>query len=298
MKRTPLLLAFGEHGGYSRGMHFPPDKDFFRGMVGPFIERHVRSGGKAVIVHEYNIGLSLDGVPRGALPGIISAHEDKIRWELKQTLSRGLEMTRSMDWFDWGFMDDVLQINKERPEAIVSVIEPLGVDTVWLMWQQSSLSRTRTVAESYERALELEIELLKHSVRICIGRDKRLFSYIEKLRQEMPGRAIIVPRGYAHLGMAAYFEHLDYDMTVGYRLRGAPLFSTEAIISSFSRDLSPDELRRLAALSIDYDEFCNSKEDSYLDGAADSKAASNAKRRLALDARAYAFDMEKRRAAG
>jgi hypothetical protein len=297
MKRTPLLLVFGEHGGRNGRLKIEPDKEFYKGLIDPFVEKHVvRGGKKAIVIHEYNTAINCEGLDNREVIEIMANLEKKILLKLEATFNCGLVMDEnSMDWFDWGFMDRILEINREAPGTIDCVIEPLGASTQWIMWRQSMLSRQRRSARSFDESVLTEVEMIRGSIQVCIDRDKRLVEFVNRLRRENPDRAIIIPRGYAHMGMARDFDYLHYMKSEAARLTGAPWFSTEAIIEAFSREITPAELERYARLSLHYSEYYYSHMDEHLLNARLVGAEpAEGLRELTLNAREYAFLMESR----
>ncbi len=297
MKRTPLLLVFGAHGGRNGGLKVPPDKEFYKGLVDPFVEKHVVRGGKrAVVVHEYNTSINCENLSNSEVSQIMSNLEHRLKLKLDATFNHGMKMDEdSMDWFDWGFMDKILEINREAPSTIECVIEPLGASTQWIMWKQQQLSRIVRHTDSFDESVIAEAELIRGSIEICMDRDKRLAGFIHKLRTEDPDRAIIIPRGYAHKGMAMDFDYLNYMKIEAARLTAAPWFSTEAIIEAFSKQLTPAELERYARLSLHYNEYYYSHMDQHLAQARMAGAEPvEGLKQLTLHAREYAFSMELR----
>jgi hypothetical protein len=295
MKRTPLLLVFGEHGGRNGRLRVPPDKEFYKGLVDPFVEKHVvGEGKKAIVVHEYNTAINCDGLGNSEVSAIMANLENRLNLKLQATFNQGIPMDQdSMDWFDWGFMDNILEINRNAPETVECIVEPLGASTQWIMWKQSKLSRKHRTTKTFDESVIAEAEVIRGSIEICMDRDRRLVEFVHKLRRENPDRVIIIPRGYAHKAMAQDFDYLHYMKIESARLTGAPWFSTEAIIEAFSKHLTPAELERYARLSLHYSEYYYSHMDEYL---AEARLAGEEPiqglRNLTLNAREYAFSME------
>lgn len=295
MQRTPLLLVFGEHGGRNGRLRTPPDKEFFKDIVHPFVEKHIVRGGKrALIIHEYNTAINCDGLDNTGVSNAMGTIERGLNQKLEATFNQGFAMDEdSMHWFDWGFMDMVLEINRGAPGTVECIVEPLGASTQWIMWRQNRFARARRASPTFDDTVMAEVEMIKGSIEICMDRDRRLVEFVHKLRRENPDRVIIIPRGYAHKGMAHDFDYLNYRKAEAARLTGAPWFSTEAIIEAFSRRLTQSELERYARLSLHYSEYYYSHMDEYLAEAALSGLAPvDGLRSLTLNAREYAFSME------
>jgi hypothetical protein len=264
MARTPLLLAFGVHPGSRHGIPYSADRKFFRDVTIPFIEGH--SGRKAVIIHEYNIGCpsetGLQGDVHSAayLQRYASLHQEHVRKMLEDSVNVGLNPDPSnRSWFDWGCLDEIIAMNSSRPGSVFNTIEQLSGTTLSIMREQSLLNQGFRLAMPRDAELAVEISVMKKSVEVAFNRNRRLVRFVESLRQEDSERAIVIMRGYAHLGMAKLFDHLDYEMTVVSHHPGAPYFSSEAIIASFGRDLPEQEWVRYGTLSLDYWEHFDSK---------------------------------------
>jgi hypothetical protein len=260
--RTALALAFGEHPGQSYGVRFDADRKFFRAAILPFLEEHViRLGKKALVIHEFNVGYDLSGLQRDnkeheeIIRALLRQTEEKANNALGATLNAGIPLAPDQGWFDWGYAERIAEINRSIPGAITNIVEPLRPSTVWLMWEQTLACERSRGARSFEESVEIEMEAISGSIDICLGRSRRVAALVKEARESRPDMAIIVPRGFAHRGMADEFDYSEFEMTVSYGLRGAPLFSSEAIIESFGRLLGEDELRRYALLSLHFDDY-------------------------------------------
>ncbi len=256
------MLAFGEHPGQSHGVRFDADRKFFGAAILPFLDEQViRRRKRAVVIHEFNVGYNLEGLRKGdeEHEGIIRAllrqTEENANGKLAATLDAGIPPGPDQGWFDWGYAERIAEINRNIPGAIRNIVEPLRPSTVWLMWEQSMLHETLGAPGSFPEAVEMEAEAIRGSISICLERSRRVVSLIKEMRAADPRLAFVVPRGFAHRGMAGDFDYSEFEMTVSYGLRGAPLFSSEAIVESFGRALGDDELRRYAMLSLHFEDY-------------------------------------------
>jgi hypothetical protein len=260
--RTPVALAFGEHPGHSCGVRYGADREFFRSAVLPFLEEHaVRRSQRVMVIHEFNIGLNLTDIDRtdpahaGVVRRMVEDIESRANAELKRSLGAG-EMPRAYrDWFDWGYLERIAEINRMWPGRIANRIEPLEGCTVWRVWDQTETMKRARDDMRIEERIGLEIDILRQSIGICLERSRRVVEAVKMLRLAEPDTAVVIPRGYAHKGMAGDFDASEFEVDVASGLQGVVQFPSEAIAESFSRDLSEDELRRYAMLSLMYDDY-------------------------------------------
>jgi hypothetical protein len=180
-------------------------------------------------------------------------------------------------------MDVLVEINGKAPGTAVTIVESQSASTIWLCWERMLMERKLYVAGSREEEIELEKAVLKKASEIAFERNRRVFAHAQELRKESPKKAIIIPRGYAHLGMSTFFDPIDYDITFTSRHRGAPRFSSEAIIDSFKRQLSEQDWAWYASLSLHFSEYYDANRHRAHD--------EEAQRNLGLEARDYAFRM-------
>jgi hypothetical protein len=293
MKRTPLLLVFGEHSTRSKGVDVPPNKKFFRSMVNPFIDGYLSGKGKRVaIIHEHNTRIDSAGMEPDGLKSAVAELEGRIQRKLDDTFARGIAMeSNAMTWFDLGFMDKVLEINREAPGTIQCIIEPMNHEVQQIMGKQAALAAERRTTEVFDVLVQVETEIIRQTIEISRIRNHGVVRRVHELRAEDSKRAIIVPRGYAHKGMAQEFDPREYGITGGAHLEGVSWFSTEAIIESYTRELTKEDLEGYARLSIYYREYCSANEERYLADVGKHGTEAKARVQLGLDAKAYAHKM-------
>ena len=137
-QKTPVLLAFGDHGNSRLSLGISPDKRFFRNSVAPFLKEHVeKRGGRAAIIHEALLTksifgkepsneqklslLSLEGRARQSKDAqfqeALSSQEAKLN---KMLLIR--ESSRLIA--DWGFCGYAQGLKISMPGSILEVVEP------------------------------------------------------------------------------------------------------------------------------------------------------------------------------
>lgn len=298
--RTPLLLAFGEHPAECGGIRYGADKRFFKSAVVPFLEEHVeRRGEKAAIIYEFNMGFDLQGYDR-----LNPAHIQAVQTMVAQTgkgmgdsvspsLDAGSEIGANAYWFDWGFLDKVMAINSITPGRVRNIVEPLAADTAWTMWDQSLAADAMRNAGSFEERVEIEKEVIKYSARTCAGRSRRVADLVRRIRGQEPQMAIVIPRGYAHSGMVAFFGQEEFDITCVSHMRGAPRFSSDIIIEAFGREVSEEEWRRHAALSLRFSNYALTNGERFLRKACNGGGYDeDALRMLSVEARRHALELE------
>jgi hypothetical protein len=300
--RTPLLLAFGEHPAECGGIRYGADKRFFKSAVVPFLEEHVeRRGVKAAIIFEFNMGFDLQGYDRlnpahaKAVHDLVAQTGKDMGDAVSPSLDAGAEIGANAYWFDWGFLDKVIAINSNKPGRVQNIVEPLGADTAWNMWDQALVSDAMRKAGTFEERVEIEKEVIKYSARTCIQRSRRVAELARSMRGQEPQMAIIIPRGYAHSGMVAFFGQDKFDITCVSHMRGAPRFSSDIIIEAFGREVSEDEWRRHAALSLRFSSYALTNGERFLREACKGGGYDeDTLRMLSVEARRYALDLEAR----
>ena len=290
--RTPLALAFGDHPARCNGVYYGADKPFFRNAVVPFLdEQVVRGGRRAIIIHEFNIFFDLNNLdPKNAshirhVEGIMKEAEKNANAHFRQTLDAGRPLRENAGWFDWGYLDYIAEINGRTPNMITNIVEPQRGSTLWLMNGYGSQYTPVGDADSFANRVAAEAESIRGSIRICLERSRRVSALVKEIRRKYPDAAIVVPRGYAHKGMAVDFDQSEFQLTVSERLKGVPLFSSEAIAASFSGALGDAEIARYARLSIYYSE--------YVAAAAEKPDNETEAFELSARARGYALDKER-----
>lgn len=255
----------------------------------PFLEEHVASGRGATIIHEYNVVRHLDNeYVNQNLEDDLSQNERSANLLLDESVNKGKRFDGiDYTWFDWGFLDAILKLNGSSPGAIRSMIEPLRASTVRLLWEEILLEHRMPSIYPTKEAIEVEKRIIEAKVKVCYERDMRVLSLAKQLRAENPGRAIAIPRGYAHLGMAPFFDHAEFDITLAARHSGSPRFTSEAIIALFNNKLSDEEMGRLALLSLLHSSYMDEKWNEVMRGAGSVDSKLNeltvVARRLALE---------------
>ncbi|MFH0884320.1 MAG: hypothetical protein V1861_01260 [Candidatus Micrarchaeota archaeon] len=300
--RTPLLLAFGEHPAECGGVRYGADKKFFQSAVVPFLEEHVeRRGGKAAIIFEFNVGFNLLGFDRDnpaharAVQKMVAEHEMDMVGKVTPKLNGGMEIGPAAEWFDWGYLDKVIAINAMKPNSVLSIVEPLGADTAWSMWDQETVMATLRNADSFMEKVKIEKEIIRYSARTCIGRSRRVADLAQRIRREDPAIALIIPRGYAHSGMASFFSPADFDVTLLSHMRGASRFSSDIIIEAFAREVSDDEWTRHAALALHFNAYCSANGERFMNASKKNGSYDeDVLRLLSVEAKRYALDLEGR----
>lgn len=298
--RTPLLLAFGEHPAECGGIRYGADRKFFRSAIVPYLEEHVlKRGQRAAVIFEYNVGFDLAGYVRNnpehekAVEEIVTRYWGIAANELLPSLNRGVWPIKPTDWFDWGYLDRVISINAGRPNSVICALEPLGANTAWDMYEQSGKSGALRFAGTFLEKVEVEMEILRYSARICVERSRRVARLAQAIRRQDPDAAIIIPRGYAHSGMTAFTSQEEFDITFMAHMRGAPRFSSDMIIESFRRDVGAEEQKRYAALSLHFSSYCTANAERFLrEACRGGQYDEDSLRMLSVEARRYALGLE------
>jgi hypothetical protein len=262
MAKTPLLLAFGRHSGNISGSAIPPNRDFFRFAAAPFIERAVGRGHGATLIHQYRlvldpVGSNRQEQERHAAPQL-AAHERAIREMLATTLDLGRPAPHPgpaaslLAQLDWGLIDMIMDINSRCPGAIKNLIEPQTPGQVSLSCAY------HTPCEGLgkrDARLIREGDAIRTAIALSKHRSRQVRQLALRLGEEEPERAIAITRSYEHAGMTRLFRHDGFALDTQSDDSLTQPFTCMALIRSYSRNLTPQELRRYALLSIHFNEY-------------------------------------------
>lgn len=259
MARTKVLFAFGEHGVRS-DPRSSLDRNFFRGTILPFLEHHVSERRPAFILPELVITdfkdhaktiLALPPAERPTRLQLIQLFLSDMETRLNTALEAYLSAGRSSPFtelFDWGYMDAVLAINRDRPGAVRMLVEPQFAEGLF-----AEVEAEHYFFQSMEGLDGLE-DLAVH-IRAC-AKSKRIRSsgikmLMDSLRHAYPNAVFIVPRGYHHKWMVDLFPPADYEVTSFARISTFDSFISDAITAR-NRDVDPHLLLQYAALELAY----------------------------------------------
>jgi hypothetical protein len=215
MGKTKVFLALGEHDLRGR----PANVSFFRDTISPILDQIDKDGTRGIIVHEVIVGprLRSKDIPKF----LAKSPADRVRAvarldERVNRLARGvrshfevtLDIGEPDNWFgEWGFEQSLLSINKRTPGRIRSAIEPQA--TCLLLTVELSHYLLHHWVEDivdFEGLKNMAKARMFSVVTNLFLRDCALTKCILDLAAEDPQRAIIVPRGYSHIGI---YERLD-----------------------------------------------------------------------------------------
>ena len=268
MSKTALLLAFGAHNSKSGY-----DKKFNRDTVGNFIDEKVVSDGRnAIIITEllgYDIfpsapktidqKIELFGMSKNRIRKVKKViereakdYENRLNNKWKETRENGSPfMWRTLSL---GFEPKVLAINSKDHGRIQNIVEPHSAEIGFEKWMSDlsyeSYAQTRYV--SREEKLGAMKKYVSHFLKSQIARVLALANKADKLRQENPDMAIIIPRGTSHRGMLSLFNENDYDISsasADYALD----FVDELLANSYDVFPDSDTLDKVVSLQLDYE---------------------------------------------
>jgi len=263
--KTPVLLAFGKHGRQG-------DKRFFRENVGSFIDKRIiKEQREGAIIYELLLyprvpsapqtpeqmkyALERKGNYRRKFESELEDLETRINEDWMETRDRGNPfMKRSLNW---GFENQVMGINLHSPGKITHKIEPQRADVAYADWVMT-LDADKLILPGYDHSRMVEdlVDFIPKLIEYQVLRGKHVKSLVDKLREENPERAIIIPRGTAHKGMRHLFSPEEYDVTFadsGYQLD----FTDALLASSYARMPSQNKIRQTAVLQAHYIDYWN-----------------------------------------
>lgn len=249
MGKTPVLLAFGRHWDQAHGGIIQPDRDFYRKAALPFIEKRIAGEGRTgVLISEYRLVVDIYGSgpeeQERYVATQLKAHEEMVLAAMRETLDLGRPAPYGLHAeLDWGLFDRLMELNRDYPGWFRSIIERQTPGQVTLAYAFETpcdgLEPGRARIVRYMDSIRTSIAVSKH-------RSRELISLIEDLRREDPDVAIIATRGYAHAGMSAWLDPERYDVEAHSGGTLVPRFSSDAIIESYSHELSDAEVERYA----------------------------------------------------
>ena len=256
------MLAFGEHPGQHGDKVYPAHRKFFKAALLPFLEDARQRGQRVLVIHEMSVDYrtkGLDGVNKADVESLeagLQIAENNMNGLLSESLDVGQMLNVARDWFDWGYLDVIVDLNQAAPGTIRNIVEPFGANTLGHIDEHTELFRRSQNPMPFRERLRLEAELIRASIKISLSRSLRVVKLIKRLRSENPDLAVAVPRGYAHHGMSEHFDYSEFEMTVASSLKGAPSFLADAVAESFRRPLTDQELMIYARLSLYFEEYC------------------------------------------
>ncbi|MCP4648119.1 MAG: hypothetical protein GY852_10385 [bacterium] len=274
MKRAPVLLAMGRHGTKDDGSC---QKGFFKKTVVPFMREQVSKRRNVFLIQELFIHeggfkpftperrKQLLAEDEGAIHSIqktLDSTKDKWDLMLRESIGKGIESEGAarIGITDWGYMEAILELNAERENSVIMVVEPpdarvlckdmqrrdfdkkvMEEPTSWEMGDE--MAGLRSMVERIGRSMH-------NTINVTVGRDSALVGLVKRIVAENPDPAIIVPRGSAHIGMEHLFDPEVFELTVIGS--GLPKdFSQRAVYESYKRELQPQEIGEFALMQIE-----------------------------------------------
>ncbi|MBI5223499.1 hypothetical protein HY990_03680 [Candidatus Micrarchaeota archaeon] len=232
-RKPRLVFFFGEHAGAIGPVPYGPDKNFF-GKIG---ERILASNPsqRQIIVPEFFATLTPSSPSNafGQMKDHLSAVDDVVYDGFTSKVNAGIAPNVHRDWFDWGYLDAVLDKNSHSPGSVLVAPEKLSLSANWLYF----LARNRP---------SNPVSDLKLSAAIAYERDVDLRTQIFQLVSDNPGAQIYIPRGYAHLPMHEFFDRALFDVEVYSHMRGAPRPSTDVIHEYYAGPVCESQWRAYA----------------------------------------------------
>jgi len=279
MTKTKVLLAFGSHRGTYDTFPVRGNRRFFRQAVVPFIEENVeKEGARAAIIHDcvchnwlrpplddikveiIKKNLKHEEIDSARIEGVIKEYERQIpilEEQSRKLLGLMNEETRGMT--AWGFETAVRRINRRNPNQIIHFIEPQEIASVSLDLEEDVQRTISMLTDDYETAIDCIVKFIKALAMETIYRDKGVVALADKLMTEDPEMVIIIPRGWAHKGMATLFDRKKYDITIAEEQNKNVPFAIEAALRYYNLDFDERNLRRYAILEHDANEFLEKK---------------------------------------
>lgn len=238
LKKPKLVFYFGEHAGKIGNIPYGPDKKFFS-QIGERIRQ--RTDRKQIIVPEIYTEIESGETP-DAMDRIRSIAQEfnlLVREQFTKKVNRGQEPVEFGEWFDWGYLDAVIERNKKSAESVEVDPEKISCLANWI-------SQTR--AHRGDRITSLKI-----SAVICYQRDLVVAEQIKRIiRTHGPEIEIYIPRGFAHREMVRFFDEKEIEVETNERMRGAPKPSTDIIREFYRGDVTSERWAEIAQIQSKY----------------------------------------------
>jgi hypothetical protein len=169
----------------------------------------------------------------------------------------------------FGLERAVQGINQRDPGTIEVVIEPQRRETfmkfIAFLEGHRKFEDARTEKDK-KKMIRTSTEKSKALLEHAIGRDWTVFKLAKAAAEQDPDRAIIIPRGWAHMGMVEkFFANCDlFDIEVKIN-DVQPAAMGNAFVKSYKEPLSEREWHRVSEYDLYYHEYMNNLvENSYL----------------------------------
>ncbi len=165
----------------------------------------------------------------------------------------GIELTEEMsDHFG------MVAFARKRQDQVEILVERQSGEAYYLgvlhgiLEKALSLRMMRHQGDWSEKDMEIMIEYLKVSAKLEVHRDRNVISQIEAVADANQGTIFIVPRGYGHRHMAKIVDESRFEVTLKEDDGGSLGFEDDVLSMSYSQELGEEELRKYAALNLDY----------------------------------------------
>jgi hypothetical protein len=200
---------------------------------------------------------------------------------------------------EWGYEPQMLAINKIHHGRIATIIEPQPAETLIRELELESLNRRLREAsiDDMDNLIQMKLEEQRAVLESSIHRDEQVFKLAQRLAQEDPLRAIIIPRGDMHRPMVQRFFADSDIFDIEYHVtKEESSFGTEEFVRAYCNGIETvtmEERERIARLNLHWSRYKSEHIESVGFGSLCRVGASDfAYRRMVKKAREYALAME------
>ena len=276
MTKTRVLLAFGRHGNSGRGMGpMLGNARFFQKAAHDFLRGSDK--GAITIIHEQGPELGMTSASQisrlmdvwsalKAFRSFVSAKEMAIaditpkRAYAEAMMNMGARKevlgTDEIDSRNDPF--GMFAFARTRPERARILVETQSGEAYYLgllyaiLDKALSLRRYEHMGKWSEEDVEIMTNLLRVFAELNVHRDKNVVRQIDTMADDRPGGSFIVPRGFGHRHMTKILDGERFDIELKEEDGVCLGFDDDMLSLSYSGSLEEAEVRRYAALNLDY----------------------------------------------
>lgn len=255
MRQPKIVFAFGAHPGADPKKD-PGERDYFEMALRRAIQTAGYEDRKVTVLFEFKCIIEpeqyFSAEKARRITAIKNWTNSAVRNKIKQELEAGFYPT--YDWFDWGCAPVIVEANSQKPGNVLVETERttdrIIENTVFEMGYESK-------GEVIEPEMARETNIIRHAIISSHLRAREVAAMINAI--ETPDSLVFVPRGFAHKNMVAKFGS-EYEVEEIEGSGCVPRFQSEAIMLSYKRRITDEELDTFALFKIICQRYLDSRE--------------------------------------